>query len=80
MKDCDCPSGPYHERRCELPGKDRPRLLLDAAVLVNELERIAKMKDDLGPAVGKDRLRGSGQLQRVALQSPEAADHVRKGC
>jgi hypothetical protein len=79
-QDCNCPSGPYYKRGCELPGKDRPWLSLDGAVVANQLERIAKMKDDFGPAVGKDRLRGSGQLQRVALQRPEAADHVRKRC
>ena len=76
--DRNLPGRPYDEWGRELPGENRPRLPLDRAILVNQFERIAEMNDDLGPAIGENRLRGGRQIVGPTFQRPDAANGVRE--
>jgi hypothetical protein len=75
----DRPGRPQHQRRCQLPRENRPRLAPDRAILVDHLERVAEMHDDLGPAIGQDRLRGRRQIVDLLFQGPDAANDAREG-
>jgi hypothetical protein len=61
----------------ELPREDRRRLAFARTVRNQPIERIAKMENDLGPAVRQHRLHVS-HVSGVALESPDAIDDRRQ--
>ena len=76
--DGDTPRRTQDETAGDLAGKDHTRLALDAALLVNALEGIAKVDDELGTSVGQNRLVVASNLVSVPLESPDAADDRRE--
>ena len=63
-----------HELPRELAGEQQVRLPLRDAVLVRAFERIAEMKDQLGPPVGQHGLKVRRELARAAFERPDTLD------